>query len=482
MNPRQFLNIHTRRDFFRQCAGGIGAMALGELLAADGLTAATGLPTVNPLAPIEPHFPAKAKHVIFMFMEGGPTQFELFDEKPALAKYDGRPLPPSMTKDLNLAFIKPNAAVMASSFKFRRYGDCGMEMSELLPHLGSCADDICLVRSMHTDAINHHPGQLLMFTGSIQPGRPSMGAWTMYGLGSEAEDLPGFVVLPSGRGTSGGATNYTSGFLPSHYQGSLLRNQGDPILYLSNPEGINRESQQATLDLLRGLNEKRYNETGDMEIASRIASYELAFRMQMSAPDLLDFSSEPQSVRELYDLDSDDEDTREYARNCLLARRMVERGVRFVLMMDASWDDHTELNKKLPKRTRKIDKSTAGLIKDLKNRGLLDETLIVWGGEFGRTPMVEHRKPEDRANAGRDHHRDAYSMWMAGGGIKGGQVVGKTDDLCLNVVEDPVHVHDLQATLLHCLGFDHTKLTYRHMGREFRLTDVAGNVVNKLLA
>ena len=481
MDRRQFIHTQTRRDFFRRCAGGVGTMALAELLTADGLTAASSLPEINPLAPREPHFAASAKHVIFMFMEGGPTQFELFDEKPTLAKYDGQPLPPSMTKDLKLAFIKSNAAVMASSFKFRRYGKSGMELSELLPHLGSCADDICLVRSMRTDAINHHPGQLLMFSGSIQPGRPSMGAWTMYGLGSEAEDLPGFVVLPSGRGTSGGASNYSSGFMPSHYQGSLLRNQGDPILYLSNPEGINRESQQATIDLVRELNEKHYNDTGDLEVASRIASYELAFRMQMSAPELLDFSAEPQSVRELYDLDSDDDETREFARNCLLARRMVERGVRFILMMDASWDDHTSLNRKIVKRCRKIDKPTAGLIKDLKNRGLLDDTLIVWGGEFGRTPMVEHRKPEDRSNAGRDHHPNAYSMWLAGGGVKGGQVVGKTDDLCLNVVEDPVHVHDLQATLLHCLGFDHTRLTYKHMGREFRLTDVSGRVVDKLL-
>ena len=481
MDRRQFIHTQTRRDFFRRCAGGVGTMALAELLTADGLTAAAALPKINPLALREPHFASRAKHVIFMFMEGGPTQFELFDEKPTLAKYDGQPLPPSMTKDLKLAFIKSNAAVMASSFKFRRYGKSGMELSELLPHLGSCADDICLVRSMRTDAINHHPGQLLMFSGSIQPGRPSMGAWTMYGLGSEAEDLPGFVVLPSGRGTSGGASNYSSGFMPSHYQGSLLRNQGDPILYLSNPEGINRASQQATIDLVRGLNEKRYHDTGDLEVASRIASYELAFRMQMSAPELLDFSAEPQSVRELYDLDSDDDDTREFARNCLLARRMVERGVRFILMMDASWDDHTSLNRKIPKRCRKIDKPTAGLIKDLKNRGLLDDTLIVWGGEFGRTPMVEHRKPEDRSNAGRDHHPNAYSMWLAGGGVKGGQVVGKTDDLCLNVVEDPVHVHDLQATLLHCLGFDHTKLTYKHMGREFRLTDVSGRVVEKML-
>ena len=481
MNWRKFQQIQSRRNFLLESAGGLGAIALADLLAADGLTAAD-LPATNPLAPKTPHFQPKAKHVIFMFMEGGPTQFELFDEKPALAKYDGQPLPPSMTKDLKLAFIKPNAAVMASAFSFQRYGKCGMELSELLPHLGSVADDICLVRSMHTSAINHHPGQLLLFTGFIQPGRPSMGAWTLYGLGSESENLPGFVVLPSGRGTSGGATNYSSGFLPSHYQGNLLRNQGDPILYLSNPPGISHDSQQATIELLRDLNEEHYNDTGDMEVASRVASYELAFRMQMSAPELLDFSNEPKYIREMYDLDSEDDDTREFARNCLLARRMIERDVRFILMMDASWDDHTFLNKKIPKRCAKIDKSTAALIKDLKQRGLLDETLIVWGGEFGRTPMVEHRKPSDRANAGRDHHPNAYSMWMAGGGIQGGQVVGKTDDLCLNITEDPVHVHDLQATMLHCLGFDHAKLTYKHMGREFRLTDVSGNVIDKLLA
>ena len=471
MHWDQFRQIQTRRDFFRQCAGGVGAMALADLLTADRLTAATR----------QPHFAPKAKHVIFMFMQGGPSQYELFDEKPLLQKYHGQSLPPSLTKDMKLAFIKPTAAVMASSAKFQRYGKCGMEWSEWLPQLGACADDLCLVRSMHTDAFNHHPGQLLLFTGSIQFGRPTLGAWVLYGLGSESEDLPGFVVLTSGKGTSGGASNFAGGFLPSHYQGTQLRDSGDPVLYLSNPPGITRESQRTALDLVRDLNERRYRDSGDVEIASRIASYELAFRMQMAAPELLDFSKEPATIREMYGLDNSDPEVRQFASNCLLARRMVERGVRFILMMDASWDDHTELNKKLPKRCAKIDQPTAALVKDLKQRGLLDETLLVWGGEFGRTPMVEIRKPEDADNAGRDHHPNAYSMWMAGGGIRGGQVVGKTDDLCLNIVEDPVHVHDLQATLLHCLGFDHTRLTYKHMGREFRLTDVEGNVVKKLL-
>ena len=482
MNLEHFQRIQSRRNFLQNCAGGVGLLALADLLTADGLTAAGTLPNLNPLAPKIPHFAPKAKHVIFMFMEGGPSQFELFDEKPALQKYNGQSLPPSLTKDLKLAFIKPTAAVMASNFKFQRGGKSGVEFSELLPHLGSCADEICLVRSMHTEAFNHHPGQLLLFTGSIQFGRPTMGAWTVYGLGSESQNLPGFVVLTSGVGTSGGASNFSSGFLPSHYQGTLFRNSGDPILYLSNPAGITGDSQKLALSAIRDLNEERYVNTGDIEIASRISAYELAFRMQMQAPDLLSFANEPKSILDMYGVASSDEDLKQYATNCLLARRMIERGVRFILMMDASWDDHVELNKKLPKRCKKIDQPTAALIKDLKLRGLLDETLIVWGGEFGRTPMVEIRKPEDAENAGRDHHPNAYSMWLAGGGIKGGQVVGKTDEFCLNIVEDPVHVHDLQATLMQCLGFDHTRLTYRHMGRDFRLTDVEGNVVKKMLA
>ena len=317
-------------------------------------------------------------------------------------------------------------------------------------------------------------------TGTTQFGRPTFGSWVTYGLGSESQNLPGFVVLTSGVGTSGGATNFGSGFLPSHYQGTLLRSQGDPILYLSNPEGVSKENQRATLDLVRDLNQERYVATGDMEIASRIAAYELAFRMQTAGPELTDFSKEPAQVREMYGID--DEVTRQFGTNCLLARRLVERGVRFVLLMHASWDQHTNLNRDLKKNCDITDQPTAALIKDLKQRGLLDSTLVVWGGEFGRTPMVEIRNTQDPENAGRDHHPLAYSMMLAGGGIKGGQVVGKTDELGFNIVEDKVHVHDLQATMLHCLGFDHTRLTYRHMGRDFRLTDVAGNVVRKMLA
>jgi hypothetical protein len=480
MDWHQFVGVHNRREFLRGVAGGFGLFALFDLLARDGLAAPRA--GVNPLAPKAPHFAPKAKHVIYMFMEGGPSQYELFDPKPALERFDGESLPEELTRDLKLAFIKPTAKVMASRYRFRKYGESGMELSELLPHLGSVADEITLIRSMHTDAFNHHPGQLLLFTGSIQFGRPTLGAWVMYGLGSESENLPGFVVLPSGKGTSGGTTNFSSGFMPSHYQGTILRAQGDPILYLSNPEGVSRENQKLTLELVNDLNRLRQAETGDVEIASRIASYELAFRMQMEAPDLVDFSDESPETLEMYGFNSDSKHRREYARNCLLARRMVERGVRFVLMMDASWDDHTELNKKLPGRVHDIDQPTAALIKDLKQRGLLDETLVIWGGEFGRTPMVEIRNPRNASNAGRDHHPGAYSMWMAGGGIRGGYVHGETDELCLKVVKDPVHVHDLNATILHCLGFDHTRLTYRHMGRDFRLTDVHGNVIEALLA
>jgi len=333
---------------------------------------------------------------------------------------------------------------------------------------------------MYTEAFNHHPGQLLLFTGSVQFGRPTLGAWVVYGLGSESQDLPGFVVLSSGVGTSGGASNFMSGFLPSSYQGVMFRNTGDPILYLSNPQGVAPERQRADLDAIRDLNEEHYAKTGDAEIASRINSYELAFRMQSSAPDLLDFSKESPTTLEMYGVNK--EPTRPFATNCLLARRMVERGVRCVMLMHASWDQHTYLNRDLKKNCDITDQPTAALIKDLKQRGLLDSTLVVWGGEFGRTPMVENRNTHDPENAGRDHHPFAYSMFLAGGGIKGGQVIGKTDDLGFNILEDKVHVHDLQATLLHCLGLDHTRLTYRYMGRDFRLTDVAGNVVKKMLA
>jgi hypothetical protein len=468
------MTYRNRRKFLSDVACGIGSMALAELLHAGG----SGRP--EPLAARKPHFDGKAKSVIFMFMEGGPSQMDLYDPKPALAKWHGKPAPESIVKQLRLAFTKNNAAVLASPRKFTPHGQCGMEISDWLPHIASNADDICLVRSMVTDAFNHHPAQHLMFTGSQVFGRPSLGSWSVYGLGSESRNLPGFVVLASGRGTSGGASNFTSGFLPSAYQGTLLRSSGDPILYLSNPAGISMKSQRAALDAIRDFNEARHELTGDDEIASRIQSYELAYRMQTAGPELVDFSSESKETLEMYGIN--DETTRAYGTNCLLARRLVERGVRFVLLMNASWDSHVQLNTKLKANCDSTDRGAGALVKDLKQRGLLDSTLVVWGGEFGRTPVSEVRDTSEAGNAGRDHHPEGYSMWLAGGGIRGGQVIGVTDEMGFFVTEEKVHVHDLQATILHCLGFDHEKLTYHYMGRDFRLTDVHGNVVRKMLA
>jgi len=475
----EFNLIQSRRSFFRRCAGGIGTIALADLLAQEGRAATTEANPQDPLAPKRPHFEGKAKNVIFLFMEGAPSQIDLFDPKPDLMKWHGHALPPSLTKELKLAFIKPTAAVLASPRTFKPYGQCGMELSDLLPNISTCADDMCLVRSMYSDAFNHHPGQLLLFTGSIQPGRPTLGAWTVYGLGSESRDLPGFVVLTSGVGTSGGSDNFSSGFLPSTYAGTVFRNTGDPILYLTNPAGISATTQRNRLDAMRDLNLDHLAREGDVEIASRIHSYELAFRMQTSGPELLDFSNESPATLEMYGVDKPL--TKPYATNCLLARRMVERGVRYVMLMHASWDHHSEINKGLTKQCGVTDQPVAALVRDLEQRGLLDSTLVVWAGEFGRTPMAELRRPEDADNAGRDHHPNGFSVWLAGGGIKGGQIIGKTDDLGLTVVEDKVHIHDLQATILHCLGFDHTRLTYRHMGRDFRLTDVEGEIVQRML-
>jgi hypothetical protein len=464
----------TRRDFFRRASIGLGTVALAQLLESDGYAEA------DPLAPRAPHFKPLAKNVIFLFMEGAPSQMDLFDPKPELQKWHGQPLPPSMTKDLKLAFIKPTASVLGSPRIFHRAGQCGMELSDVLPGLATCADDICLVRSMYTEAFNHHPGQLLLFTGHTVVGRPAMGSWVVYGLGSESQNLPGFVVLASGNGTSGGTDNFASGFLPSTYGGTVLRSTGDPILYLSNPPDYSRERQRTRLDAIGDLNRMHFATTGDREIESRIHAYELAFRMQASAPDLLDFSKESPSTLDAYGVH--DEATRAFGTNCLLARRMVERGVRFVMLTHASWDHHSEINKNIVKICKTTDGPTAALVRDLKQRGLLDSTLVVWGGEFGRTPMSEIRRPDEADNAGRDHHPNGFSLWLAGAGIKGGQVIGKTDELGLRIVEDPIHIHDLQATILHCLGLEHTKLTYRYLGRDFRLTDVGGKVVQKLLA
>ena len=435
---------------------------------------------MNPLRPKKPHFPGKAKNVIFLFMAGGPSHIDLFDPKPTLKKWDGQALPESLSKNLNLAFIKPTAKIWPSPRTFKPYGACGTEFSDLLPHTASNADDLCLIRSMYTEQINHHPGQIMMNCGSPFVGRPSMGAWVTYGLGSESQDLPGFVVLSSGGGTSAGSGNWTSGFLSSTFQGVPFRNVGDPVPYLSNPAGVSKQMQRDRLDLLRDLNEVGYANSGDPEVAARIASYELAFRMQMAAPELLDVSKESPGTLEMYGIKGDAKQP--FAANCLLARRLVERGVRFVELFHDGWDHHSDLNSGLKKQCEATDQPAAALVKDLKQRGLLDSTLVIWGGEFGRTPMVENRKPDGKDTLGRDHHRLAFSMWVAGGGIKGGQAIGKTDDLAFNIVEDKVDVHDFHATLLHCLGLDHKRLTFRSQGRDFRLTDVAGNLIPKLLA
>ena len=482
MDRRAFDRIQTRRGFFTDCAGGIGAAALWHLFQQEGRAATPqSLPSINPLERKAPHFSPRAKNVIFLFMEGAPSQIDLFDHKPELQKWDGQSLPESMRKNLRFAFIKPTAKVWASSRKFERHGESGMEFSDYVPHLAARADDICMVRSMFSEQFNHHPGQLMMHCGSPLVGRPSMGSWTLYGLGSESQNLPGFVVLNSGsRGGFGSSGLFSNGFLPSMYQGVPFASTGDPISYLANPPGLGRQEQRARLDTIRALNEKRYSQTGDIEIASRIASYELAFRMQSAAPELLDLSKESAATLSMYG--ADEEPTKQFAANCLLARRMVERGVRFVLLTHSTWDDHSGLLGGHKKNCQIVDKPCAALIQDLKQRGLLKDTLVVWGGEFGRTPLAQTLMPGQESALGRDHHPDAFSMWLAGGGIKPGQTIGRTDDLGMHVVEDKVHVHDLHATILHCLGLNHQQLTFRHQGRDFRLTDVAGEVVQKLLA
>jgi Protein of unknown function (DUF1501) len=479
MTLDSLLQIQTRRRFLQQSTCGLGTAALWHLLSLDGLTQSDRAARSS-LGTVPIHFPARAKNVIFLFMAGGPSQLDLFDPKPEMRKWDGRPLPDSMTRNLELAFIRPTAKIWATSREFKRYGGSGLEFSDFLPNLATCADDICMVRSMTTDQINHHTGQLMMSCGSPLMGRPSLGSWVTYGLGSESRSLPGFVVLSSGKGADAGSGIWSSGFLPSSHQGVPFRSSGDPVLHLSNPPGISQEAQRVRIDALRDLNQIHYRKTADEEIVSRIASYELAFQMQLATPELLDLSKESTATLEMYGTHKDS--TRPFATNCLLARRLIERGVRFVQVVQSGWDNHTSLMKDLEKNCRLVDQPTAALLRDLKQRGLLDTTLVIWGGEFGRTPMVENRTPKEEASQGRDHHRLAFTMWMAGGGFKGGQVVGQTDELGFRVVQDQTSVHDLHATILYCLGFDHKRLTYRHQGRDFRLTDVEGNVVQKLLA
>jgi hypothetical protein len=465
----------SRRWFLQQCVVGLGAIAFGQLLAERGYAETT---RVDPLAPKQPQFAPKAKRVIFLFMAGAPSHLELFDYKPQLAKFDGTLPPPDLLKGYRTAFINPNSRLMGPKFKFTKYGKSGIELSELLPHLSKVVDDVTVVKSMVTDAFNHAPGQLLMNTGTMQFGRPSMGSWALYGLGSEAKDLPAFVVFSSGKkGPSGGNSCWGSGFLPTVYQGVEFRSSGDPVLYLSNPKGVDEALQRDTLDSINKLNKMREDLIGDPEIATRINSFEMAFRMQSSTPELMDLSKESKETLDLYGAVPGKPS---FANNCLLARRLVERGVRFVQLYHEAWDQHEHLVEDIAENCRDTDQACAGLIQDLKQRGMLDDTLVIWGGEFGRTPMVQ-ASTSGAAN-GRDHHPNAFTMWLAGGGVQRGISIGESDDLGFNVTRDQVHVHDLHATILKLLGFDHTKLTFKFQGRNFRLTDVHGNVVEKMLA
>ena len=465
----------TRRHFFRDCSIGLGSLALSSLLGDRAIGAEKG---ANPLAPKRPHFPARAKRVIYLFQAGGPSQLELFDHKPGLAKYNGQPCPPELLKGQTLAFIKPDAALFSTQFKFARHGQSGAEMSEALIHLPKVADRLTIIRSMMTDAVNHAPAQIMMQTGSVQFGRPSFGSWITYGLGSESQDLPAFVVLSSAGGTSGGSSLWGSGFLPTVYQGVPFRRGGDPILSLANPRGISREVQRDTLDALKDLNQHLLEKTGDAEIATRINSFEMAYRMQESAPELMDLSKESQSTIELYGAEPG---KNTYANNCLLARRLVERGVRFVQLYHEAWDHHGQVHKGTIAQCKETDQANTALLIDLQQRGLLDDTIVIWGGEFGRTPMIQG-EPDGSNALGRDHHNRAFTMWVAGGGFKPGITHGETDEIGFNVARDPVHVHDLHATLLHLLGFNHEKLTYRFQGRDFRLTDVHGEVAWDIFA
>ncbi len=491
------LREQTRRHFFANCGVGLGTMALASLgrsgvaagaaadQAAKGLSARPAFmaASANPLAAHPGHFPARAKSIIYLFMAGGPSQLELFDYKPELQKYSSQPVPESFIKGRRFAFMdiftKERPRLLGTVREFARYGQSGAWVSALLPRMAEVVDDLTFIKSVATDVFNHAPAKLFANTGSAQFGRPSMGSWVTYGIGSESANLPGFVVLQSGpRGPRGGAVNWGNGFLPSAFQGVPLRNGGEPILNLSTPRGISLESQRQTIAAISALNHVHHDVTGDPEIAARINAYEVAFRMQSTAPELIDLDAETAETLKLYGAELG---VPSFASNCLLARRLVERGVRFVQLYHTDWDHHgvpgQTLTRDLDHVCRDIDQPCAALIKDLKSRGLLEDTLVVWGGEFGRTPMGEIRE-----TVGRNHHIDAMTMWMAGGGVKPGVTVGETDELGFAPVADRVHIHDLQATILHLLGLDHTRLTYRFQGRDFRLTDVAGHVVSKLLS
>ncbi len=460
----------TRRHLFRECGFGVGKAALASLMA-DKLLA-----QVNAR-----HHAPKVDRVIFLFMAGAPTQLELFDYKPELVKWDGKVTPESFLKGKRFAFMdtfsKEPPKLLGTRRTFKQAGGNGMWFSDLVPHLSTVADDIAMIHGVSTENFNHGPAKLFANTGSVRTGRPSIGSWVTYGIGSESKSLPGYVVLQSGpRGPRGGAALWGSGFLPSSYQGVPFRSAGDPILDLSNPAGVDSEQQRRTIEAIRDLNKMELDETGDAEIQTRISQYEMAYRMQTSGPELIDFKSETKETLEMYGAEPG---KASYANNCLLARRLVERGVRFVQLYHADWDHHDDITKPLDRVCQEVDRPTAALIKDLKQRGLLEKTLVIWSGEFGRTPMGEVR---EKGKIGRNHHIDAFSLFMAGGGIKPGTVVGGTDEFGFSPTQGKIDVYDIQATILHLLGIDHLKLTFRFQGRDFRLTDVHGNVIKPLLA
>ena len=495
MTPLESIANKTRREFLTTSASGLGGMALGSMLAQEGVLNAATAVDGDQFRELNSHKNPKAKACIFIYMAGAPSQLDLFENKPKLNELDGSSLPKEILDKARFAFIKPETAkLMGSPRTWKKHGKSGMEFSDFLPHIGSCADDILKVSSLHSEEFNHHPGQLMMQCGVSRFGMPAMGSWVNYGLGSPSQNLPGYVVLTAGRGASGGSTLWQSGFLPSKYAGVQFRNQGDPVLNLKNPDGLPPELQRAGLDALKDLNQQRYQEVHDPEIASRIANFELANRMQSAAPDLVDLSGETQETLDLYGVGRPEPegigfrgslpgvatyDT--FSRNCLLARRMVERGVRFINIVHASWDQHSQLDKHLAYNAGAADQPIAALIKDLKRRGMLDSTMVVWGSEFGRTPLGENRNGRPDVT-GRDHHPSAYTMLMAGGGLKGGLSYGKSDDIGWDIAENPVHINDLHATMLRQFGLDHLKLTYRFQGRDFRLTDVSGKVIQDWIA
>ena len=490
------LQRETRRHFLHTCSTGLGAMALGSFLESCGLggkaeeKSAPSLATPtnangSPMAVRPAQFSGKAKRVIYIHMAGSPSQLELFDYKPELVKYNGKDCPQELLTGKKFAFIRGVPKMLGPQGKFAQHGQSGAWVSDYLPHLQGVVDDITFLKAMHTDQFNHAPAQLLMHTGSARLGRPSIGSWVTYGLGSENDNLPGYIVLASGgKQPDAGKSVWGSGFLPSVYQGVQCRTDGDPVLYVSDPDGMPRDLRKQTINAISDINQQQYNEVKDPEILTRIAQYELAYRMQMSVPEAMDIKGEPQYLLDMYGVNPNQGS---FARNCLLARRLVERGVRFIQLFDWGWDSHgtdtsTAVDVGLQEKCRQSDQAVAALLKDLKQRGLLDDTLVVWGGEFGRTPMQENRDGQTLPFKGRDHHLEAFTVWMAGGGVKPGFSFGETDDIGYYGVKDKVHIHDLQATILHLLGFDHEKLTYQFQGRPFRLTDVAGKVVRPILA